>query len=203
MVRFRPSDWLDHVFEIGIVLKGIDGIPGVVGGVLLLLVARAEISGLVHALTQHELSQDPRDLIASRLLHTANSLTRPGQLFGAAYLLVQGIVEVVLVGALLRNKLWAYPWLIGVLLTFIGYQVYRIVLSPTLGLIALTGFDVVIVALMWREYQCQRVYHRRLLQHRAQRLPSWTTRWLSPLTARTIERPSRGPTICVDQTPSD
>jgi uncharacterized membrane protein len=60
---------------------------------------------------------------------------------------VHGIVKVVLVLALLRNKLWAYPWLIGVLLIFIGYQAHRIVLSPTLGLIALTGIDVVIVAL--------------------------------------------------------
>jgi uncharacterized membrane protein len=159
MVRFRPRDWLDHVFEIGVVFKGIDGLLEVVGGVLLLLlVARAEISGLVHALTQHELSEDPRDLIASRLLRTANSLTRPGQLLGAGYLLVHGIVKVVLVLALLRNKLWAYPWLIGVLLIFIGYQVYRIVLSPTLGLIALTGFDIAIVALTWREYERQRVY---------------------------------------------
>jgi uncharacterized membrane protein len=48
--------------------------------------------------------------------------------------------------------------LIGVLLIFIGYQVYRIVLSPALGLIALTSFDIVIVALTWREYQRQRVY---------------------------------------------
>jgi uncharacterized membrane protein len=45
-----------------------------------------------------------------------------------------------------------------VLLIFIGYQVYRIVLSPTLGLIALTGFDIVIGALTWREYRRQRVY---------------------------------------------
>jgi hypothetical protein len=41
---------------------------------------------------------------------------------------------------------------------FIGYQVHRIVLSPTLGLSALTGFDIGIVALTWREYQRQRVY---------------------------------------------
>jgi uncharacterized membrane protein len=81
VVRLRPRDWLDHVFQIGIVLKGIDGLLEVVGGLLPLLVTHAEISGLVHALTQHELSQDPRDLIASQLLHTANSLTSPGLLF--------------------------------------------------------------------------------------------------------------------------
>jgi uncharacterized membrane protein len=157
VVRFRPRDWLHRIFEIGIVLKGIDGLLEVVGGVLLFLFTPAEISGLVHVLTQHELSQDPRDFIASRLLHSTDGLTRPGLLFGAAYLLVHGIVKVVLVLALLRNKLWAYPWTIGVLLIFIGYQLYRIVLGPTLGLMALTGFDILIAALTWREYQRQRV----------------------------------------------
>lgn len=157
LVRSRPRDWLDRVLVIGIVLKGIDGLLEVLGGVLLVLLTPAEISGLVHALTQHELSQDPRDFIASLLLHTADGLTGPGLLFGAAYLLVHGIVKVVLVLALLRNKLWAYPWTIGVLLVFIGYQLYRIVLSPTLGLIVLTGFDIVIATLTWREYQRQRV----------------------------------------------
>jgi uncharacterized membrane protein len=42
------------------------------------------------------------------------------------------------------------------LVLFIGYQLYRIVLHPTAGLIALTVFDVLIVALTWREYRQQR-----------------------------------------------
>jgi uncharacterized membrane protein len=62
----------------------------------------------------------------------------------------------VLVVALLLNKLWAYPWVIVVLLLFIGYQLYRIILAPTAGLIALTIFDVVIVLLTWREFRVQR-----------------------------------------------
>jgi uncharacterized membrane protein len=72
------------------------------------------------------------------------------------YLLVHGAVKVVLVIALLLNKLWAYPCLIIVLLIFIGYQLYRIALEPSVGLIALTTFDAVIVALTWREYRRQR-----------------------------------------------
>ena len=46
--------------------------------------------------------------------------------------------------------------MIVVLLVFIGYQLYRISLDPTAGLIALTVFDVVIVLLTWREYRVQR-----------------------------------------------
>jgi uncharacterized membrane protein len=69
------------------------------------------------------------------------------------------VAKVVLVVALLLNKLRAYPWIIVVLLSFIAYQLYRIVLNPTAGLIRLTVFDAVIVALTWREYHEQRRGH--------------------------------------------
>ena len=45
--------------------------------------------------------------------------------------------------------------MIGFLLLFIGYQLYRLVLSPTFGLSALTIFDAVIVWLTWREWRKQ------------------------------------------------
>ena len=70
--------------------------------------------------------------------------------------MTHGIVKVVLVTALLFNKLWAYPWMIMVLILFISYQLYRIVLQPTAGMVALTIFDFVILALTCREYGQQR-----------------------------------------------
>jgi uncharacterized membrane protein len=153
---FHPTDFLDWVFEVGIVLKGLNGLLELVGGVLLLIVSPAAIKGIVRTLTQGELSENPHDLIATRLLHLAGGLTGPDLTFGAVYLLVHGVVKVTLVIALLRNKLWAYPWMIAVLLAFIAYQVYLIVLGPTPGLVALTLFDIFIVVLTWREYRKQR-----------------------------------------------
>src|SRR6266571_5618426 len=50
-------------------------------------------------------------------------------------------VKIVLVTALLRNKLWAYPWMIAFLIAFIAYQVYRMTFAPSVGLVALTIFD--------------------------------------------------------------
>jgi uncharacterized membrane protein len=156
---FRPTTWLDRVFEVGIIAKGLNGVLELVGGVLLLFVSPANLQRVVRALTQGELSEDPHDFIATHLLHTAAGLTGSATLFGAVYLLVHGLVKVVLVAALLRDKLWAYPWLIGVLSVFIAYQVYRIALRPSGGLIALTAFDVLIVILTWREMRQQ--YRRR------------------------------------------
>ena len=64
----------------------------------------------------------------------AERLTTGGLAFGAAYLLAHGLVKVVLVLALLRNKLWAYPWMIAVLLGFVAFQSYEFAVSPSFGL---------------------------------------------------------------------
>jgi len=66
-------------------------------------------------------------------------------------------VKVTLVIALPRNKLWAYPWMIAVLVALIAYQVFLIVLSPTWGWIAPTAFDVLIVVLTWRDLVTDRL----------------------------------------------
>lgn len=157
---FKPTDWFDRVFEIGIVAKGINGAAELIGGLLLLFVTPAKIHHWAAVLTQSELSENPHDVVANYILHTANGLTGHAVLYGAIYLLSHGAVKVGLVIGLLLNKLWAYPAMIVVLLGFIGYQLYRIVLSVTVGMVALTVFDVVIVALTVREWGRQRQNRR-------------------------------------------
>jgi uncharacterized membrane protein len=65
-------------------------------------------------------------------------------------------VKVVLVWAVLRDRLWAYPWMIAFLGIFIVYQAYRIVVRITLGMVLLTLFDLVVVWLTVREYRRNR-----------------------------------------------
>lgn len=156
MKWFRSRDWLDQAFAIGMILKGLDGILEVLGGLLLFVVTPATIDQLARTLTQHELSEDPHDLIVTHLLHATGTLSSATVHFGAAYLLAHGVVKIVLVAALLRNQLWAYPWMIVFLIAFIVYQLYRIVLKFSPGLVALTVFDAIVVWLTLREYAKQR-----------------------------------------------
>src|SRR5216684_667209 len=51
-------------------------------------------------------TEDPHDFLATHLLHAAGSLTGSSLQFGAAYLLLHGVVKIVLVSALLRDKIW-------------------------------------------------------------------------------------------------
>lgn len=162
MRRLERGDLLDRAFLVGIVLKGLDGVLEVIGGLLLLVLTPATIDDLARALTQHELSEDPHDLLATHLLRYTGSLTGSAVRFGAVYLLAHGVVKIVLVAALLRNRLWAYPWMIAFLLAFIGYQLYRLTFAPSVGLVGLTVFDAVVTWLTWREYQRQRSARHRL-----------------------------------------
>jgi len=157
------SPALDTTFKVGLVLKGLDGILEVAGGILLLFLSPQAIQHLVRALTAHELSEDPHDLIARYLLHTTAHLSHGTTVFGAIYLLSHGIAKIVLVALVLKDKLWAYPWLIGLLLAFIAYQLYRITaVHFSIGLTLLTVFDVFLVWLTWREYRSKRAQQQRV-----------------------------------------
>ena len=151
------SPALDRTFKIGLVLKGLDGILEVVGGILLLFLSPHAIEHIARTLTAHELSQDSHDMIARYILHTASHVSTSTTLFGAVYLLSHGGAKIVLVALVLREKLWAYPWLIALLLAFIVYQLYRIsAVHFSIGLTALTVFDAALVWLTWREYKARR-----------------------------------------------
>jgi uncharacterized membrane protein len=155
------SPVLDRTFKVGLVLKAADGVLEIVAGALLLLITPSSIDRIAHSITAHELGEDPHDRLAHYILHTTAHLSSGTTLFGAVYLLSHGVSKVVLVALVLRNKLWAYPWLMVLLGVFIVYQLYVVIFVKfSWGLIALTAFDLVLVWLTWREYQARRTERR-------------------------------------------
>ncbi|QYR18209.1 DUF2127 domain-containing protein [Corynebacterium glutamicum] len=141
MATAKVRDRWQQLFWGGIKLKGLNGLFELIGGVLLLLV---------------DPNEDPNDGIARFLVHSSGSLTGHAMLFSSIYLLTHGLVKVVLVMAVLKNKLWSYTWMIVVLLAFIAYQLYRIALHSSAGMIASTIFDGIIAASTWREYRIKK-----------------------------------------------
>jgi uncharacterized membrane protein len=150
------SKRLDATFKVGVTLKGLDGALEMIGGLVLLLISPTTINAVVHGLTQHELARDPHDFVARHLVDSAGKLTHGGTIFASVYLLSHGIAKVVLVIAVLRQQVWAYPGMMALLGAFIGYQIYRLSYRFTLGLTLLTIFDAFVVWLTWREYQGKR-----------------------------------------------
>ena len=104
---------LDRAFRITITLNGLDGVQGIAGGIVLLLVPPASIEHLVRIFPAHELAQHPHDFIARHLLHSATGLSCSSTVYGGIYLLSHGMAKVILVVLVLRDKLWAYPLMIA------------------------------------------------------------------------------------------
>lgn len=145
--------WLHRLFVVGITVKGIDGILETAGGALFLLLSRPALNQIVVLLTQHELLEDPDDLVANALRHAFSHLSANERLFGGAYLLAHGALKIFLVLCLLRGKLWSHPVAIAFLVLFVGYQVYRVSVHFSWGLTVLTALDVGVALLIWHEWQ--------------------------------------------------
>lgn len=141
------------LFDVGIILKGINGVLEIAGGAALLILSSSQVYDLARFLTQHELTEDPDDLVATQILNLARHITTSARLFGALWLLVHGVVKVGLVAALLLRRRWAYPAGIVVFLLFTAYQTWQYAESRSLPLLVLVLLDVAVVILTWLEYR--------------------------------------------------
>ncbi|MDP4117841.1 MAG: DUF2127 domain-containing protein [Bacillota bacterium] len=145
---------LVHIgFEIGLILKGIHGFIEIIGGVFLLFLSPSRLDWLTRFLTQHELSEDPKDKVVNLLLTLSSSFSIRAQHFAVFYLMSHGIIKCILILLLWRRKLWAYPLTIISLILFIAYQIYRYTLTQSIFLVWLTIFDVVMIILTYLEYK--------------------------------------------------
>ncbi len=153
MKLFHPQTLLDKTYEIGIILKGIDGVLELIGGILVLVLSPGTILSITNFFTQETLEKNPHNFFANHIDKVGHHLASGQTTFAALFLLTHGLVKVVLVTCLLLNKLWAYPWALGVLGLFLVYQVYLLITRPTFGMAFLTVIDAVIIWLVYREWQ--------------------------------------------------
>jgi uncharacterized membrane protein len=151
--KFRKT--LHRLFEVGILIKGIDGGLELLGGLLLLVLSPGTISGIVFFFVQAELKEDPTDLIVNLLLHTTRNVLQ-NKVLASVFLLVHGVAKLLLVAGLLANKRWSYPVAIVVFAAFTVYQTYQLSYQYSLLLVTLTILDVVVILLVIGEYRYAR-----------------------------------------------
>lgn len=147
---------IHRIFEVSVLLKGLHALIELAGGLALALVSTQQIRHIVGLLTQQELREDPRDFLAFHLLNWAQSFSVETKSFYAFYLALHGIIKLLLVVGLLKEKHWAYPASLIVLGLFIAYQLYRFSYTHNIALVVLSIFDLFVIALIWHEYRLSR-----------------------------------------------
>ncbi len=142
-----------RVFQVSVILKGLDGLFEAAGGVLFLFASPGAVGSIVRALTQRELSEDPHDIIANALVSAASHLSVNVRWFAFLYLVSHGAVKAFLAVSLLERRRWSYPAAIVFFALFIVYQLYRYALDSSVWWLVLTAFDLLIILLTWFEYR--------------------------------------------------
>lgn len=135
-----------------ILLKGAISLLEVLAGGFLLFVP---VSVPVQFLTRMIGNMSPQIVqsgLIAHLLHGLQALGGVSGLFIAIYLLSRGLIKVILIVALLKNRLWAYPSSLVVLGVFVLYQCYQLVTGLSGFIVALTIFDLVVMWSIWMEY---------------------------------------------------
>jgi uncharacterized membrane protein len=145
-----------RLFRISLWLKAADSVVELVAGLALLLGSGDLILRWVRGLTQHELLEDPNDVVATTLLHWAEALSLSHQTSASLYLLSHGVVKLFLVAMVLLGKKWAYPVFMAALGVLIVYQTYQLTLGFSIWLLGLTVLDAIVLVLTWHEYGFQR-----------------------------------------------
>jgi len=141
------------LFDVVVVLKGLNGAIELVGGSALALIPTGAILSWVDYLTRTELSNDPGDVVANALAHWATNFGHGTQMFAAFYLLFHGVAKVTLASLLLMGRKIAYPIAIVFFALFVAYALHRLSLHWSWVLGAFTALDIFTIAVIAREWQ--------------------------------------------------
>lgn len=148
-----PARLLERVYQVGIILKGVDGLIELLSGLALWLAPTILRAILAPVLRTESDDAGLRVLIAHAAGRLDETLARGSSFFVISFLLSHGIVKLVLVYCLLKEYLWVYPYALAVLGLFAVYQIVVLVQRPSVALVLLAILDIVIILLVWREWR--------------------------------------------------
>jgi uncharacterized membrane protein len=154
--KLEARRFLHRFFELGILIKGVDGGLELVGGLLLVFLSPVAINRVAFFFVEGELKEDPTDLVANLLLHTTRSAIE-AKVPASVFLIVHGIVKLVLVGGLATNRLWSYSAAILVFAGLTLYQLYQLNQQYSLFLETVTTLDVIVILLVILEFRYMRI----------------------------------------------
>jgi uncharacterized membrane protein len=147
---------IHRLFQGGLALKGINAAIEAVGGITLLFVRTSTLVHFIESMTQDELHHVRHDIVANTFMHLANEISVSNKQFFAYYLAAHGIIKIIIVIGLLREKMWMFPVGLTALGCFVTYQLYRFSIGHSVGLLIVTIFDILIMWFVWREWGVKR-----------------------------------------------
>jgi uncharacterized membrane protein len=148
-----PGRRTERLFRAALLVKGLDGAAELVAAVVLLLVPAAAVHQVVANIISRDLLGPPDAFLTRHLVAGTAEFASGDRTFVVVYLGLHGVVKLALVAALLREWRPAYPVAAVVLGVFVVYELVRAFHTGSVVLALLASLDVLVVALVVREYR--------------------------------------------------
>lgn len=143
-----------YQFFLGsVLLKGAISLAEIVAGILFFFVTPQEVIDFILSISILILPATLQGVTQSILNAVGHELMIVSATIIGLYLLTRGLIKFLLIWAMLKNILWAYPWSLAVLGLFVLSQLYQIAMTQSLLIIGVTLFDLVVMYFIWREYR--------------------------------------------------
>jgi uncharacterized membrane protein len=149
----RRGGALARLFVIGVVIKAIDGVLEMAGGVLIFFITPEHTERIVRSLTENELPGMAHNLIRQHVVPAVQHATTGSKTFAAIYLLGHGVIKLGLVSGLLLKKRVAYPVAIVAFALFLIYQLIRYTEDASALLLVLSALDAFVIVMTVLEYR--------------------------------------------------
>jgi uncharacterized membrane protein len=144
------------IYKIGIAFKAVIGAIEIVAGAAFLFMSHASIYSLINSILWGKLKENSGDWFWQIVAAGLNDLSASGEGVWAFVFLSHGIIKLLLIGGLWKERLWSYPTSAFVFTLFIFYQAYQLLSAWSFALFAITALDVAIVALVLYEYSIKK-----------------------------------------------
>lgn len=158
MIRrlFTQHFW-HELFEAGVLLKALNSLWETAAGIFILSSTHQFIRNWFVFFSREEYVGGGRDDFVFRYItEHLNQLSVSTKNFVGLYLLFHGLLNMFLAYNLYKNRLWAYPFSMGVTSLFLVYQIYRLLHTHSPVLLLITIFDIAFIYLTWHEYNYQK-----------------------------------------------
>jgi uncharacterized membrane protein len=143
----------DEFFRLGMWWRILYGILRLIFGISLLFFIDTPVVEILDKIMAHELTQDPNDVLLNAVRSFFSLHGYVITYFLAGYFIFWGLTDVVLSINILRNKLWAFPVTIVLIIGFVFYEIFRFTHTHSLVLLVVMFFDVFVAWLVWRHYK--------------------------------------------------
>lgn len=150
----RKEKFFELLFTLSMILKGIDGIIELLGGIAFAALNKEKMLQWFYDFLMKQKAFDiSNETILNWVTAFSHALQTNVRVFITIILIGNGLIKIVMAIALLMRKYAAFPWSLFFLIVLYIYQIVQTIQSPSWFLYFFDAFDLAIILVIWKEYR--------------------------------------------------